>query len=101
MHGGLAEFNTAVRSKCDLIIVVFNDGSYGSEHVRFRDRDMDPGLSMLEWPELAPVADALGGTGVTVRSMEELETAALAIQRRKGPILIDVKIDPDGMPPKS
>jgi len=101
MHGGLAEFNTAVRSRCDLIIVVFNDGSYGSEHAQFRDRDMDPGLSKMEWPELAPVAQALGGTGVTVRSMEELEAAALAIQRRKGPILIDVKIDPDGMPPKS
>jgi thiamine pyrophosphate-dependent acetolactate synthase large subunit-like protein len=101
MHGGLAEFNTAVRSKCDLIIVVFNDGSYGSEHVQFRDRGMDPGLAIMQWPELAPVAEALGGTGVTVRSMEELEAAALAIQRRKGPILIDVKIDPDGMPPRS
>jgi len=101
MHGGLAEFNTAVRKGCDLIVAVFNDGSYGSEHVQLRDRGMDPGLATMAWPELAPLADALGGTGVTVRSMEELEAAAAAIQRREHPILIDVKIDPDGMPPKT
>jgi thiamine pyrophosphate-dependent acetolactate synthase large subunit-like protein len=101
MHGGLAELNTAVRSKCNLVIIVFNDGSYGSEHVQLCDRNMDPGLSVMDWPDLAPLAEALGATGVTVRSMEDLERAASAIQRRQGPILVDVKIDPDAMPPKS
>ena len=34
MHGGLVEFNTAVRYGRDLIVVVCNDGAYGAEHIK-------------------------------------------------------------------
>ena len=98
MLGGLAEFNTAVRHGCDLIAIVCNDGSYGAEHIQFRRRDMDPALSLFDWPDFAPVAEALGGTGVTVRSTADLEVAAKAIEERDRPLLIDVKLDPDNMP---
>ena len=98
MLGGLAEFNTAVRHGCDLIAVICNDGSYGAEHVQFRDRGMDPALSLFDWPDFAPVAISLGGAGVTVRGPEDLEKAAAAIKNRDGPLLIDIKLDPDRMP---
>lgn len=98
MLGGLAEFNTAVRCRCDLIVVVCNDGSYGAEHIQFRNRDMDPALSLFDWPDFAPVAIALGGAGVTVRSAADLEVAAEAIAGRQRPLLIDLKLDPDNMP---
>jgi len=98
MLGGLVEFNTAVRNNVDLIVIVCNDGSYGSEHIQFRNKDMDPGNSLFNWPDFGPVATALGGTGVMVRTLEDLETAARAIEKRKGPVLIDVKLDPDRMP---
>lgn len=97
MHGGLAEFNTAVRHGLDMVVVVFNDGGYGAEHVQFRNRDMDADLSLIDWPALAPLAEALGGDGVTVRTVNDLDTAAAAIQRRDGPLLIDVRLDPEGM----
>jgi thiamine pyrophosphate-dependent acetolactate synthase large subunit-like protein len=95
MLGGLAEFNTAVRHGLDLIVVVFNDGAYGAEHVQFRNNDMDPSLSMFDWPDLAPVADALGGTGYTVRNLEELDVVLGKVPHRSSPVLIDVKLDPD------
>ena len=98
MLGGLAEFNTAVRSRCDLVVVVCNDGCYGAEHIQFRAKDMDPSISQFDWPDFAPVAEALGGTGVTVRTMQDLELAVTAIEGRKGPVLIDLKLDPDDMP---
>lgn len=98
MLGGLAEFNTAVRSHCDLIAVVCNDGSYGAEHIQFRNRDMDPTISCFEWPDFAPVAQALGGNGVTVRTVGDLDAAVDAIATRDRPLLIDVKLDPDHMP---
>jgi thiamine pyrophosphate-dependent acetolactate synthase large subunit-like protein len=98
MLGGLAEFNTAVRHKVDLIVVVCNDGSYGAEHFQFRMRQMDPGLSLFNWPEFASVATALGGHGITVRTSEDLERAAQAIKDRDRPLLIDLKCDPDRMP---
>ena len=40
----------------DLIVVVYNDGSYGAEHIQFHMKGMDPGLSLHHWPDLAPVA---------------------------------------------
>jgi thiamine pyrophosphate-dependent acetolactate synthase large subunit-like protein len=99
MLGGLAEFNTAVRHGLDLIVVVCNDSSYGAEHIQFRSKNMDPSLSMFDWPQFADVARALGGDGVTVRRAADLEEAERAIRQRTRPLLIDLKCDPDHMPP--
>lgn len=98
MMGGLNEFNTAVRMKQDLIVIVCNDSAYGAEHIQFLDRSMDPSLSEFDWPSFAAIADALGGQGVSVNSAEQLETAIQAIEKRKGPILIDLKVDPNDVP---
>jgi thiamine pyrophosphate-dependent acetolactate synthase large subunit-like protein len=101
MNGGLTEFNTAVRHKLDLIVVLCNDGAYGAEHIQFRNKDMDPTLSMFDWPDFAPLADALGGRGLTVRTAADLDAATKAIESRDRPILIDLKLDPDRMPDAS
>ena len=98
MMGGLGEFNTAVRMNLDFVVIVANDAAYGAEHVQFRDRQMDPGLSTFEWPSFAEAAIALGGEGVTVDSNDSLETALEAIKSRKKPLLIDLKLDPDAVP---
>ena len=97
MLGGLTEFSTAVRQKLDLVVIVCNDNGYGAEYIQFRRKGMEPSLSLLNWPDLAPVAVALGGHGVTVRSERDLETAAAAIADRKAPLLIDVKLDPESL----
>jgi thiamine pyrophosphate-dependent acetolactate synthase large subunit-like protein len=98
MLGGLAEFTSAVQNNIDLIVMVLNDGTYGAEHIQFRRRDMDPGLSTFNWPELAPLAQALGGAGVTVRSVADFDAVADAVQHRDRPLLIDIKLDPDQVP---
>lgn len=95
MLGGLNEFSTAVRHGLDLIVLVLNDGSYGAEHIQFVRRDLDPEMSLFDWPDLGPVADALGGRGFTVRSAAELDAALAHLPRRDCPVLIDVHIDPD------
>jgi acetolactate synthase-1/2/3 large subunit len=95
MLGGLSEFNTAVRHKLDLIVIVCNDGAYGAEHIQFRRKDMDPKLSLNDWPDFAPVANALGGTGITVRNREDLYAISGTIENRDRPVLIDLKLDPD------
>ncbi len=98
MNGGLAEFNTAVRGKLDLIVIICNDNAYGAEVVKFNDRypgdKMDPGMITFDWPDFAPVAIALGGNGVTIRSANDLVSAEQAISQRNGPLLIDIKVDP-------
>lgn len=99
MLGGLAEFNTAARHNLDLIVVVCDDSSYGAEHIQFRSKNMDPSLSVFDWPQFADLARALGGDGVTVRCAADLEDAETAIRQRTRPLLIDLKCDPDHMPP--
>ncbi len=98
MMGGMNEFNTAVRTKCDLIVIICNDSAYGAEHVQMLDRQMDPSLTEFSWPSFAETARALGGEGVQVTSPEELETAIEAIRARKGPIVVELQLDPNNVP---
>jgi acetolactate synthase I/II/III large subunit len=98
MMGGVNEFNTAVRLRQDLIVIVCNDSAYGAEHIQFLDRQMDPGLTQFDWPSFAAVATALGGKGIEVRSMDDLSVAIEAIKGRDRPLLIELKLDPNDVP---
>lgn len=98
MMGGANEFNTAVRTKRDLIVIICNDSAYGAEHIQMLDRQMDPSLTEFVWPSFAEIAKAMGGQGVEVASPAELETAIAAINARKGPIIVDMKLDPNSVP---
>ena len=98
MMGGINEFNTAVRMKQDLIVIVANDSAYGAEHVQFLDRKMDPGLATFNWPSFADVANALGGQGVQVNSAEDLEAAIKVMETRDRPLLIELHLDPNDVP---
>ncbi|MGB0506790.1 MAG: thiamine pyrophosphate-binding protein [Pikeienuella sp.] len=98
MMGGINEFNTAVRLGLDLIVIVANDSAYGAEHIQFLDRQMDPSLTQFDWPSFAEVATSLGGTGIEVSSAEELEVALAALEERSGPVLIDLRLDPNDVP---
>jgi len=93
MMGGLQEFNTLVRHRLDLITVVINDGGYGAEYHHVVRHDLDGSLPLMSWPDFAAVATSLGGTGITVRSLAELETAARAITERDRPLLLDIRVN--------
>ena len=98
MMGGINEFNTAVRLRLDLIVIVANDSAYGAEHIQFLDRQMDPSLTEFHWPSFAAIARSLGGQGIEVTSDEELESALAALETRDRPILIELRLDPRDVP---
>jgi acetolactate synthase I/II/III large subunit len=77
------------------VVVVLNDGAYGAEHVQFRAKNMDPAISMFDWPDFGPVVTALGGQGYTARTVSELDAVLAARPGRTRPVLTDVKPDPD------
>jgi acetolactate synthase-1/2/3 large subunit len=54
-------------------------------------------MILFDWPDFAPVATALGGSGVTVRSQKDWTLVETAIKNRTGPLLIDLKLDPNRM----
>nr|WP_274636943.1 thiamine pyrophosphate-dependent enzyme [Microbacterium bovistercoris] len=92
--GGLVEFHTAVLQKLDLTIVVFNDGAFGAEHVQLVRKGMNPAISVFERPDLAAVAESLGGIGCTVRTIDELEAALAELAHRRGVTVVDIRLDP-------
>lgn len=91
----LLEFATAVRYELPLLVVVANDGCYGSEWAQLERYGADPRLSLMRWPSFAEVACALGGRGLVVRSVPELDAVVRLIADGAMPLLVDLRIDPE------
>jgi len=99
MLGDMSEFNTAVRYGLDLVVVVCNDGSYGAEYEQLANNDMDPSITIFDWPELSSVAKALGGASAVVRERADLERIkeTIAARDRRVPLLIEIRMDPSSI----
>lgn len=97
MMGGLNELHTAVHNELDMIVVLFNDGSYGAEHVQLVNKQMDTSASLHHWPEFATVAAALGTDAVNVRCVDDFAAAEKAVVNRVPgrPVFIEIAIDPE------
>lgn len=97
MMGGLAEFHTAVEHNLDLIVVLYNDGSYGAEHIQLYRKQMDTKASLHHWPDLPAVMTSLGAKSLVVEKVSDLDAVAEAVaNRRPGqPLFIEAKLDPD------
>lgn len=92
----LGEFSTAVREKLPVVVLAFNDGAYGAEHAKLVDHGIDPSYSLLACPDLAQVAESLGGRGARVESVDDIKPLASALaDMSSGPLLVDVRLDPE------
>jgi acetolactate synthase-1/2/3 large subunit len=87
-----------VRHRLDIVVVVMNDNAYGAEYIQFRNKGLDASISTFDWPNLANVANALGGIGYAVHTLDELETTMAELHHRDRPVLIEVPLDPDVIP---
>lgn len=90
----IIELSTAVRERLPLVLVVLNDGAYGSEYAKLVDHGFDPTGCFIDWPDFAEIATSLGATGVTIRNGEDLGRIHEVLARIEGPIVIDIKCDP-------
>ena len=90
MH--LAEFETMVRYKMPLLVVVMNNQALGSEYYKLDAHGMDAELSTIPTPDLGAVGQAFGGKGKLCRSADEVRAAALEWVKNPGPMMLDVRI---------
>lgn len=93
MH--LPEFETACRYGLPVLVVVMNDEGLGAEYHKAAAKGLDPALAVIPTPELGTVAQALGGGGATVRTVDELRAALGEYVRAPRPTVIDVRITRD------
>ncbi|WP_328389555.1 thiamine pyrophosphate-binding protein [Nocardia sp. NBC_00416] len=95
----IADLETAVRAELPLVAIVYNDSAYGAEVHHFGGADH----ATVTFPEtdIAAIAAGFGATGVTVRSIADLEPVRRWLDGyrttgRARPLVIDAKIASDG-----
>ncbi len=92
MHG--MEIHTAARHQVPLVILVFDNRSYGN--IWYRAHDLGPGPEALtdipgvDWPAFAR---SLGGDGITVERPQQLAAAFEQGLSHPGPFVIAARID--------
>ncbi|MDE0943525.1 MAG: thiamine pyrophosphate-dependent enzyme [Alphaproteobacteria bacterium] len=92
----LGEFKTAVETKANITIIVFNDGRLSLIDIKREDRQMaDLGLSWTP-PDFADIARGFGFTAWQVNGEDELVPALQQAASASGPRLVDIRIDASG-----
>jgi thiamine pyrophosphate-dependent acetolactate synthase large subunit-like protein len=89
----LTELETAAREDIPLVVVVLNDCAYGAEMHYLKLAGMPASEALFPDVDYAPVAEAFGFRGATIRSLDELRAAAELLASRDGPVLLDCKIN--------
>jgi thiamine pyrophosphate-dependent acetolactate synthase large subunit-like protein len=89
----LPEFDTAVRAKLPMVVIVMNDEAYGAEIKHLEHRGWNPDNARFDNPDLPAVARALGGDGIDVRKLEDLDLVEAALANLTRPLLVDIHID--------
>lgn len=90
------EFSTAVQAGAALVVVVFDNGQYGT--IRMHQEKNYPGrqsATALVNPDFAALAKACGGFGVTVTETADFPAAMAAALGAGVPALVHLRIDPD------
>ncbi|MDP3880093.1 MAG: thiamine pyrophosphate-dependent enzyme [Dehalococcoidales bacterium] len=91
----LQELETAVRLQLSIVCLVFCDRKLGLIDV-VQKRRLYPACGVdFGGTDLAAIARGFGAHGVKAASFSELETAIADGLRMKGPVVIEVPIDPE------
>ncbi len=94
------ELATAVSLQLDIVVLVVNNGMYGTIRMH-QERDY-PGRVLgtdLANPDFAALARAYGATGETVTRTADFAPAFERALAAKGPALLDLRIDPEAITP--
>ncbi|WP_159589231.1 thiamine pyrophosphate-binding protein [Chelativorans xinjiangense] len=94
------EFATAVQYGLPIIVVVVNNGTYGT--IRMHQERNYPGrvsATDLHNPDFAALARAYGGHGETVETTEEFAGAFERARASGKPAIIEVKLDAEAITP--
>jgi acetolactate synthase-1/2/3 large subunit len=94
------EFATAVQYDLPVIIIVVDNGMYGT--IRMHQERHYPGRVVatgLRNPDFAAYARAFGGYGATVEKTADFFPAFEAAQRSGKPAILHLKVDPEALTP--
>jgi thiamine pyrophosphate-dependent acetolactate synthase large subunit-like protein len=84
-----------VRYGLPLVIVVLDDGGFGSEIHYLQVSGLPDTTARYKNPSFAAVARGLGAKGISIESLDQIDQVRAAIQNLKGPLVIDCKVTTD------
>lgn len=89
----LADLETAVRLKLDMVVIILNDNGYGM--IKWKQEGMNLPKFGLDFgnPDFVKLADSFGAKGHKVESAEEFKPLIEKCINQKGVHLIDLSID--------
>ncbi len=98
MHG--QEFATAMQYGANVIIIVVNNGIYGTIRMH-QEREYPERISgtQLTNPDFADLARAYGGHGEVVERTEDFAPAFERARNAGKPAIIEVRVDPEAITP--
>jgi acetolactate synthase I/II/III large subunit len=94
------EFATAVQYDLPLVILVVDNGTYGT--IRMHQEREYPGrviATALKNPDFSAYARAFGGFGVTVEKTSDFASAYAAAVKSGKPAIVHLKVDPEAITP--
>ncbi|HZM36682.1 MAG TPA: thiamine pyrophosphate-binding protein [Burkholderiales bacterium] len=90
MH--VQELETIRRHKMNILIVVMNDGAYGSELHKFRAEGMSEEGSVFGYCDFAAIARGFGLAGKTVKTLEDLPKLVAEFAASGGGAVWDIPV---------
>jgi acetolactate synthase I/II/III large subunit len=98
--GGLmmcaGELGTAAQYNCNLVLIVFNDESLTLIGARQRRRQLPNAGVDFSPSDFSKVAEGFGCLGLRVEKPEQLKPALQQAFSAKGPVVVDVRVNPAG-----
>jgi thiamine pyrophosphate-dependent acetolactate synthase large subunit-like protein len=92
----IADFETAIRLKLRLCVLVYNDSSYAAEVHYFGRQGFSTDIVRFPETDFAAIARGYGARGVTVRAPADLDPVkAWVAEGAPGVLVIDGKINPN------
>jgi acetolactate synthase-1/2/3 large subunit len=96
----LQDLETAVREGIGIRVLVINDNMYRVLNLRQRAQYQGRVLGTVHGnPDFAALAASFGAAGWRLERPEDIETVLTEALSTEGPAVVDVKIDPDDIPP--
>jgi len=92
---GVQELETAVRYRIPITVVVMNDHVLQAEALYLLAKDRGIGPVSFAGCDFAAIARSFGAVGLTITRAEQLDDLKAASSEAKGPVVVDVKINPD------
>ena len=90
----IQEFETVVRHKLDIVLVIWNDAGYGAEVHKLVAKGFDETLAQWDSPNFAAIAKAFGGDGVQLEKASDLGAAIKTGLAKGGLYVIDARVSP-------